>query len=60
MVMTSVSGHLTAAKFDDEFERNWSYPPPDTLFEAPVRVKVEEVCDNASLRELNELSRCKL
>lgn len=60
MVMTSVSGHLTATKFDDEFERDWSYPPPDTLFEAPVRVKVEEVCDHASLGELSKLSRCKL
>jgi hypothetical protein len=41
--MTSVSGHLTATKFDDEYERDWNYPPPEALFDAPVRVKVEEV-----------------
>jgi DNA topoisomerase III len=48
--MTSVSGHLTAAKFGDEYERNWNYPPPDALFDAPVLVKVEDVGDDPSLR----------
>jgi DNA topoisomerase-3 len=41
--MTSVSGHLTATKFDDEYERNWEHPPPDALFDLPVRIKVEDV-----------------
>jgi len=42
--MTSVSGHLTATKFDDEYERDWQNPPPDVLFDVPVRIKVEDVC----------------
>ena len=46
MLMTSVSGHLTATKFTDEYERDWSHPPPDALFDAPVLVKVEEVRDH--------------
>lgn len=44
--MTSVSGHLTATKFDDEYERNWDYPPPEALFDAPVRVKIEDVSNH--------------
>jgi len=44
VIMTSVSGHLTATKFDDEYEQNWEYPPPDVLFDVPIRIKVEDVC----------------
>jgi hypothetical protein len=58
--MTSVSGHLTATKFDDEFERDWNYPPPEALFDAPVRVKVEEVCDYTSCRLFTKLIEWKL
>lgn len=47
--MTSVSGHLTSTKFGDEYERDWDYPPPDALFNAPVRVKVEDVCHSTTL-----------
>lgn len=41
--MTAVSGHLTQARFDDEYEQNWDHPPPESLFNAPVRVKVDDV-----------------
>ncbi|KAH8664969.1 DNA topoisomerase-like protein III [Tricladium varicosporioides] len=50
VTMTSVLGHLTEAKFDDEYERDWYMPPPDSLFNARVRVKVdkskEAIADN--------------
>lgn len=39
-VMTSVSGHLTEAKFPDDY-KSWEYPPPESLFEAPVRVVID-------------------
>ena len=42
VVMTCVSGHLTSPDFDEGF-RDWNYPPPDSLFEAPLRVKVDKV-----------------
>ena len=38
--MTSVSGHLTEARFPDDY-KNWEYPPPESLFQAPVRVVVD-------------------
>jgi hypothetical protein len=40
VVMTCVSGHLTEAKFPEEYERDWSFPPPESLFGAPVNVEV--------------------
>jgi hypothetical protein len=40
--MTSVSGHLTGVQFGPEY-KDWSYPPPEDLFEAPVIVAVDEV-----------------
>ena len=43
VVMTAVSGHLTQARFDYEYEQNWDHPPPESLFNAPVRVKVDDV-----------------
>jgi hypothetical protein len=41
--MTSVSGHLTSCKFGDDYERNWEHPPPESLFDAPIRVIVDPV-----------------
>lgn len=43
VVMTCVSGHLTEAKFPAMYERDWSNPPPEALFNAPVNVEVGEV-----------------
>jgi len=42
--MTCVSGHLTGVNFDAQY-KDWNYPPPETLFDAPVHVTVDEVCD---------------
>jgi hypothetical protein len=53
--MTSVSGHLTAVKFDDEYERSWDNPPPEALFDASVQVKVEDVCDHPSQAYFGQL-----
>ncbi|KAI9166677.1 DNA topoisomerase [Paramyrothecium foliicola] len=41
VTMTCVTGHLTNVEFTDEY-KNWSYPPPDTLFHAPVVTKVHD------------------
>jgi hypothetical protein len=41
--MTSVIGHLTGAVFPSEYEADWFYPAPDTLFTAPVSVEVDNV-----------------
>lgn len=41
--MTCVSGHLTEAKFPAMYERDWSNPPPEALFNAPVNVEVGDV-----------------
>ncbi|KAJ4144735.1 hypothetical protein LMH87_003606 [Akanthomyces muscarius] len=35
VIMTCVSGHLTNLEFTAE-HKNWSYPPPESLFNAPV------------------------
>ena len=43
VVMTSVSGHLTDIQFGPEYN-NWSYPPPESLFDAPTFTTVDEVC----------------
>lgn len=59
MLMTSVSGHLTATKFTDEYERDWSHPPPDALFDAPVLVKVEEVRDHPRCGQFARIVKCK-
>lgn len=40
--MTSVLGHLTTAEFPAEYKK-WDYPPPDRLFDAPVKVVVSAV-----------------
>lgn len=39
--MTCISGHLTDAQFTSE-HKNWNFPPPGTLFNAPVVVKVSD------------------
>ncbi|GKT80915.1 DNA topoisomerase [Colletotrichum tofieldiae] len=35
VTMTAVLGHLTGLEFTDE-NKNWSHPPPESLFTAPV------------------------
>lgn len=40
--MTCVIGHLTNVEFTSEY-KNWSHPPPETLFTAPVMTSVQEV-----------------
>ncbi|KAI0876092.1 DNA topoisomerase [Hypoxylon argillaceum] len=49
VTMTSVLGHLTSAEFPPEYKK-WDYPPPDRLFDAPVKVVVAadktKVADN--------------
>jgi len=42
--MTCVSGHLTDADFDADHQK-WNNYPPEALFDAPVYVKVDQVCD---------------
>ena len=42
MTMTAVRGHLTEAVFPEDY-KNWEYPPPDRLFDAPVRHVVASV-----------------
>ena len=41
-VMTCVSGHLTKLDFGPEFN-NWSYPPPEKLFDGPVHITIDDV-----------------
>lgn len=40
--MTAVTGHLTGTEFGPEY-KNWTYPPPDTLFGAPITTFVSRV-----------------
>lgn len=35
VVMTSVLGHLTTSDFGPDFKQ-WRYPPPERLFDAPI------------------------
>lgn len=44
--MTAVKGHLTAVEFPPDFKQ-WEYPPPDRLFDAPVRTVIPTVGDVA-------------
>ncbi|KAI0143549.1 DNA topoisomerase [Xylariaceae sp. FL1272] len=48
VTMTAVLGHLTAAEFPPDY-KNWSYPPPDRLFDAPVNIVVAN--DKAKIAE---------
>ncbi|PKS06825.1 hypothetical protein jhhlp_006901 [Lomentospora prolificans] len=41
VVMTCVTGHLTGMVFPAAFS-NWTYPPPDSLFTAPVTTQVDD------------------
>lgn len=40
--MTCVTGHLTNVEFTAA-HKNWSFPPPETLFNAPIVTSVHEV-----------------
>lgn len=40
--MTAVTGHLTSTDFNSGY-KNWSYPPPVTLFGAPITTFVSNV-----------------
>jgi hypothetical protein len=42
VTMTCVTGHLTHVDFTSEY-KNWSYPPPESLFQAPVVTNVHDV-----------------
>jgi len=42
VTMTAVKGHLTAVEFPGEYKQ-WEYPPPDRLFDAPVLTVVPNV-----------------
>ena len=42
VTMTCVTGHLTALEFGAEF-KDWKFPPPLRLFDAPVRTVVQDV-----------------
>ncbi len=50
MTMTAVKGHLTAVEFPADFKQ-WEYPPPDRLFDAPVLTVVPNVRGIGSLSE---------
>ncbi|KAL8329336.1 hypothetical protein RB597_004866 [Gaeumannomyces tritici] len=41
VTMTCVLGHLTGMEFGPEF-KDWRYPPPESLFTAPVSTKTAE------------------
>lgn len=51
VTMTSVLGHLTSLEFERQY-KGWTSCPPAMLFEAPVYVSVDDVC------ELNISQRC--
>ncbi|QPH02151.1 hypothetical protein C2857_006357 [Epichloe festucae Fl1] len=41
VTMTCVAGHLTHIEFTSEY-KNWSYPPPDSLFNAPIVTSIHD------------------
>ncbi|KAK9435971.1 DNA topoisomerase III [Metarhizium brunneum] len=41
VTMTCVTGHLTNVEFTSEY-KNWSYPPPETLFNAPIVTSIHD------------------
>jgi DNA topoisomerase-3 len=45
-------GHLTNPAFDSAY-KDWHYPPPERLFDAPVRVVVGEVGDYPIARAIS-------
>ncbi|KAL2201373.1 DNA topoisomerase [Corynascus similis CBS 632.67] len=46
VTMTAVKGHLTAVDFPGEYKQ-WEYPPPDRLFDAPITTTIHS--DNKSI-----------
>lgn len=42
VTMTCVTGHLTGLEFTSEY-KNWSHPPPESLFHAPVVTSIHDV-----------------
>lgn len=42
VTMTCVAGHLTNVDFTSEY-KNWSYPPPESLFNAPIVTSIHDV-----------------
>ncbi|KAL2271743.1 hypothetical protein VTJ83DRAFT_1114 [Remersonia thermophila] len=46
VTMTAVKGHLTAVEFPGDYKQ-WEFPPPDSLFDAPVLTVVPD--DNKSI-----------
>lgn len=42
VTMTAVTGHLTNVEFPSEY-KNWSHPPPESLFAAPILTNVHDV-----------------
>ena len=51
VTMTAVKGHLTAVEFPGEYKQ-WEYPPPDRLFDAPVLTVIPNVSDIADMAGL--------
>lgn len=47
VTMTAVRGHLTAVEFPPDFKQ-WEYPPPDRLFDAPVQTVIPSVGGHCS------------
>ncbi|KAG5919766.1 hypothetical protein E4U42_006424 [Claviceps africana] len=41
VTMTCVTGHLTNVEFTSEY-KNWSYPPPESLFNAPIVTSIHD------------------
>ncbi|KAL7938971.1 DNA topoisomerase [Trichoderma chlorosporum] len=41
VTMTCVTGHLTNVEFTSEY-KNWSHPPPESLFTAPIVTNVHD------------------
>lgn len=46
VTMTAVLGHLTSTEFGPQY-KNWSHPPPSSLFNAPVLTAVSDVRPDA-------------
>ncbi|KAK4186562.1 putative DNA topoisomerase 3 [Podospora australis] len=45
VTMTAVRGHMTGVEFPPAF-KSWSYPPPESLFDAPVNTTILGDCKN--------------
>ncbi|KHN99603.1 DNA topoisomerase III [Metarhizium album ARSEF 1941] len=56
VTMTCVTGHLTDVEFTSEY-RHWSYPPPETLFSAPIVTNIHD--DKKSIaKNLADQAKC--